>query len=303
MIEHRVDKQDNDRRLDRVLGAIAPRMLRSEMFKLLRMGKIRVNGKKAEASDHVMEGDVVVVRIGGERGAKITGKAAPPTAERAGIAVVFENEEMLVVDKPAGMLTHPAGQEYASALSSRVQFYLRDLCSKTFAPAPVQRLDRNTSGCVLFAKTPEALSRLTAQMREHTIRKKYLCIVHGVMRQRGEVRGFLAKDDQSNRAQISHRKDAMHPLEVDTRFSPLESSNGYTLVDVELRTGRSHQIRASLAFAGFPIIGDTKYGGREVAGMTTQALHAWELEIDGIVIQRRNEFIDGVWGRIVRGES
>jgi 23S rRNA-/tRNA-specific pseudouridylate synthase len=92
-------------------------------------------------------------------------------------------------------------------------------------------------------------------------------------------------------------------LEIDTRFSPLETANEFTLVGVELRTGRSHQIRASLAFAGFPIIGDTKYGGRAVAGMTTQALHAWRLEIDGVVIQHRDELIDSVWGRIVRGET
>jgi len=302
MIEHTVEKQNNDRRLDRVLGIIAPQLSRSEMFKLLRMGKIKVNGKKAEASDHVVQGDRVVVWIGGERAAKLTEKAAPPTAERAGITVVFENDEMLVVDKPAGMLTHPAGQDYASVLSSRVQLYLRDLCSKAFTPAPVQRLDRNTSGCVLFAKTPEALSRLTAHMRDHVIDKRYLCIVHGVMRRRYEVRGFLAKDEERNRVEISPHRDPMHPLKIDTRVTPLETANGYSLVEVELHTGRSHQIRASLAFAGFPIVGDTKYGGKGVAGMTTQALHAWRLVVDGVVIEHRNERIDSVWKRIVRGE-
>jgi len=204
----------------------------------------------------------------------------------------------LVVNKPSGLLTHPDKTEYKKTLTTYVQNYLRSSWTKTFKPACIQRLDKNTSGIVIFGKTYSALKKYNAFMRERKIEKYYQCVVHGNIDKAGEIKGYLAKNMDKNIVRLQKHQDATHTKFVHTKYRPIEQKKNYTLLEVELLTGRSHQIRASLAFIGSPIVGDTKYNGRKIKGITTQILHAWRSCVDGREFICENPEIKQFWDKL-----
>lgn len=135
-------------------------------------------------------------------------------------------------------------------------------------------------------------------MRERKIHKFYQCIVHGNIHEAGEIKGYLAKNMDKNKVRLQMHEDAQHTKFVHTKYRPLAVKKNYTLLEVELLTGRSHQIRASLAFIGHPIVGDTKYNGRKVKGITTQILHAWRSTVEELEFTCENPEIKTFWEKL-----
>lgn len=302
MKEFMVEKNESGQRIDRFLSKLFENTTRNNLYKLLRKKIIRLNGRKASPDMFVHEGDVVSVRLADEVVDGFMGDSVRIEPEAAGLDIVYEDSEILVVNKPKGLLTHPDKREYANTLSSRVAVYLKPYCGRTFKPAPVQRLDKNTSGLVLFGKTYGAMKKYNALMRERAFKKTYLAVVEGRLESPGEVRSRLVKDEAANKVYIDRifRGEAKS---IHTRYKPLKVFEEHTLVAVELVTGRSHQIRASMASIGHPIVGDTKYGGSKRFGVTTQLLHAWKMEVDGRVFECESPEIESFLEKIKRKGS
>ncbi len=289
-----ITEQEAPQRIDRFLTKYLNQTNKSTVYRLLRKKLVRVNGKRIKENYMLEAGDLVQIYLADDSFAELREEPKQMSPQKAKLDIVFEDEEILVVHKPAGLLTHPDKTEYKKTLATRVQQYLAHLAGKTFRPAPIQRLDKNTSGLVLFAKTYNALQEYNRYMRERKLGKFYYTIVEGKVDKSGVVKGFLVKDEWTNKVTLS--KEEGSGLFVHTGYKPLEYKKGYTLLEVELFTGRSHQIRASLDWIKHPIVGDVKYGGKKVNGQTTQLLHAWKLVLpNGNEIKHISPDIETFW--------
>ncbi len=277
-----ITKNESEQRLDRFLLKYFNNTNRNNIYKLIRKKVFKVNGKRITSEEYFLqENDVLEIFLSDESIDAMIKPFIPVKPEKIGLDIVYEDEEILVLNKPKGVLTHPDKTEYKNTLATMVHFYLRDLCTNTFRPAPVHRLDKNTSGVVIFAKTYESLKKYNALMRDREVEKFYICVVHGHLRKAGEVKGYLIKDEVQNKVRIVSR-DSDEAKFCHSKYKPLKQFGDFTLVEVELLTGRSHQIRASMQLIGHPIVGDLKYGGQRVDGLNNQLLHS-----NKIVIQSR----------------
>ena len=202
--------------------------------------------------------------------------------------IVYEDENLLVLNKPSGWLSQSDGSGLLSVNELCLQYMmatgaLSEVQLQTFKPGIANRLDRNTSGLILFGKTLPALQALAELLRDRTMEKYYLAIVYGDIDHAQRIDGYLAKDERSNRVEI-RPKPFRDAVEIHTAYEPLERRDDYTVLKVHLITGKTHQIRAHLCSIGHPIIGDPKYGRKEAnaydrmhGGVKSQLLHAWEL--------------------------
>lgn len=274
-----IGKNEDGQRLDRFLLKYLNNSSRSNIFKLIRKKVFKVNGVKVKEEYFLKEGDVLEIFLSDETLAGLITEEAPVTAEEADLNIIYEDEEILVVHKPKDLLTHPDKNEYKKTLASFVQIYLKHLSTRTFKPAPIHRLDKNTSGVVVFAKTYDALKRYNEMMRNREIQKYYQCVVHGKVTEAGEVIGYLTKDEASNKVSLSAQSDDEAKY-CHTKYRPMQQLGNYTLLEVELLTGRSHQIRASMAYIGHPIVGDSKYGGKRMKSVESQLLHGYKVVIN-----------------------
>lgn len=279
MKEFVITENEAEQRLDRFLLKYFNDTTRGNLYKLLRKKVFKINGKAITKPDYFLKiDDVLNIYLADETIASLQKAFKIPKPDQLGFEIVYEDEDILVVNKPKGLLTHPDKTEYRNTLSTMVQFYLRALCTSTFKPAPVHRLDKNTSGVVLFAKRYESLKAYNALMRDRKIEKYYLCVCEGKVPEKGEIRGYLTKNETINKVELSQSGEEESKF-CHTKYSVLEYLKGYSLVEVELLTGRSHQIRVSMAYVGHPIVGDIKYGGHKHMGMTTQLLHAYKMTV------------------------
>lgn len=287
-----ITKNESEQRLDRFLLKYFNNTTRSNIYKLIRKKVFKVNGKRMTDENYFLqEGDVLEMFISDESMNAMMKEFIPFKPEKLGLDIVFEDEEILVLNKPKGLLTHPDKSEYKNTLATMVHFYLRDLCTNTFRPAPVHRLDKNTSGVVIFAKTYESLKKYNALMRERDVEKYYICVVEGHLRKPGEVKGYLIKDELQNKVRIVTR-DSDEAKFCHSKYKPLKQFGDYTLVEVELLTGRSHQIRASMQLLGHPIVGDLKYGGHRVDELNNQLLHSNKIIIESRTFEASSKEID-----------
>lgn len=279
-------------RLDRFLSKYLNNSTRSNIYKLIRKKVFKVNGTRIKDEDFYLQlGDELEIFLSDETLESLIAPIEIIKPENSGLEIVYEDESMLVVNKPKGLLTHPDHSEFKNTLATKVQFYLKHLCTSTFRPAPVHRLDKNTSGLVIFAKTYTALKELNEKMRSRQIGKYYLCVVEGVLKQAGEVKGYLVKDEVKNQVKI-YKKDDDEGKFCHTKYRPIRTFNNFTLVEVELLTGRSHQIRASMQFVGHPIVGDVKYGAKKQKNVPNQLLHAYKLILDETTYEAPSKEID-----------
>jgi 23S rRNA pseudouridine955/2504/2580 synthase len=204
-------------------------------------------------------------------------------------AVIFEDDDVLAVAKPAGLLTHPEKSEDKDTLIDQVLFYLYQTgqytpsLESTFTPALCNRLDRNTSGIVLAGKTLKGVQGLNEAIREKQVDKYYLTVVVGEIKEAGEISSFLSKDEGKNQVRVSDEA-GIDGKESITRYRPVAYSNGYTLLEIQLITGKTHQIRAHMQAIGHPVVGDRKYGDakvnqefRQSFGLSNQFLHGARL--------------------------
>ncbi|MDI9473405.1 MAG: RluA family pseudouridine synthase [Bacillota bacterium] len=266
-------------RLDRYLRKRFSSQALGDIYRLLRTGQVKVNGRKAKAEYRLEEGDVLTLPdLNEER--KEAFVNVPCDFE-----IVFEDENLLIVNKPAGLLVHPDKTEMKRTLINQALAYLYrkgeydPQSSSTFTPALCHRLDRNTSGLVVIAKTYPALQDMTELIRQKKVKKFYLCLVEGRLSKPGIVELKLEKDESKNQVKV-----ARSGLEATTRYVPVEIFEGYTLLEAEIVTGRTHQIRVHLSGIGHPLVGDLKYGKRAANeqfrrkyGLTRQFLHAYKL--------------------------
>ena len=280
-------------RIDRFLSKYLNNAENSVIYRLLRKNIVRINSKRIKENAILQVGDIVSISLSENQISELQKEKPQISAEKLNLEIVFEDDEILVVEKPVGILTHPDKSEYKNTLATQVQMYLAELCTKTFRPAPIQRLDKNTSGLVLFAKTYKALQFYNEQMRERKIEKKYLAIVEGEIKQNGEIKGFLEKDEKKNKVFLS-RDESDNTKFVWTEYSPKEAKNGFSLLEITLHTGRSHQIRVSMEYIGHSIVGDKKYGGDGCQKF--QLLHAYKITLsDGRSFESKADRIYEFW--------
>lgn len=301
MREIKITANDAGRRLDRFLRKYLREASLGEIYKFIRKD-VKVNGKRKNESYMLEDGDVLTLYLSDETLEKLLGKPSGRIASKRTFSIIFEDENVLAVSKPAGLLTHGDAENKKDHLSNQVRDYLiakgeyNPRTEKVFAPAPSGRLDRNTSGIILFGKNSEALRELNRLMREGGIDKYYLTIACGIIEERMELGGALQKDEEANKVKITSSADSADSKEIVTVVSPLRYLNygpglDATLCEIQLVTGRTHQIRAHLASIGHPVIGDSKYAGRTARAinesmrsdhsLSTQLLHAARLEISG----------------------
>lgn len=286
-----ITKNEADQRLDRFLLKYFNNTTRTNVYKLIRKKLFKVNGVRVKEDYFLKDEDKLDIYLQDETIESLMKEIVAVKPDKIGLDIIFEDDEILVVNKPKGMLTHPDKDEYKNTLSTIVQYYLADLCTKTFRPAPVHRLDKNTSGLILFAKTYESLKFYNELMRERKIGKYYLTIVEGHLKGPGEVKGYLIKDEIKNKVKILKSNQDESKF-CHTKYQVIKHYKHYTLVEVELLTGRSHQIRASLSSLGHPIVGDVKYGGKKVSDITSQLLHGYKLIVDGRTFESKSKEIE-----------
>ncbi|TJY44502.1 RluA family pseudouridine synthase [Cohnella pontilimi] len=291
MITRKVTPSESGKRLHRYLRTLMPNIPLGQIYKMIDQGRVRVNGKRKNQNYELSAGDELVLHIeetayeeasAGQKKPKFVGVSAD-------IDVVFEDDELLVVNKPAGMLTHPDQAQQKDTLIGRVHAYLYrkgQLDSALFQPATANRLDRNTSGLVLVGKTAGMLHQLNQWIQKRELEKFYVTLVEGRLSGEGLIEGSLIRDEKSNRTLVVKERKTTDPTEerpgekeAKTRYRVLQTGRAHSLVEVELISGRTHQIRTHFQSIGHPLLGDIKYGGRPFAGINHQLLHAWRITL------------------------
>lgn len=284
-----ITENEKDQRLDRFLTKYLNNTTKTNIFKLIRKKRIKVNGKRAEEKYFLQLGDEIQIHLHDNAIEELMKPLVKMEAVDLDLDIVFEDDDILIVNKPVGLLTHPDSNEYKNTLASKVQVYLKHLSTRTFKPASIQRLDKNTSGLVIFGKNYSSLKHYNALMRDRKIDKYYLTVVSGKTKDEGVVKGYLTKDEATNKVTISKNADDQSKF-VHTEYKTLATNGQYSLLEVKLLTGRTHQIRGSLAFIGHPIVGDNKYGGERIKGQH-QLLHAYKVVIENKIYEKRSERI------------
>ena len=284
MKELRVGRNDAGQRLDRFVAKSVPLLPASLLQKYIRRKRIKLGGRPAARDVRLQEGDVLQLYINDEFFETPRAENAYLTVTAPKLHIVYEDENLLLVDKRPGQAVHPHdGAEYGKTLIDHIQAYLyakgqwRPREEHSFTPALCNRIDRNTGGIVIAAKNAEALRILNEKIRARELDKRYLCIVHGAPRPRaGRLEGFLFKDAVKNRVYVTAAPQPGARTAI-TEYRTLETRGGLSLVECRLITGRTHQIRAQMAAAGHPLLGDGKYG-RQDRARKYQALYAYRLE-------------------------
>ena len=302
MKEFTVGKNDAGQRLDRFAGKVAPLLPDSLLQKYLRRKEIKVNGRPAKGDVRLAEGDLVRLYIPDEffevpREENAWRKIAAPRLD-----VVYEDENVLLVNKPAGMLCHSAGEWTWNTLIANIQAYLRargewdPARENSFAPALCNRIDRNTSGIVIAAKTAEALRILDEKVKDREIEKTYLCVTVGRPRPaEGRLEGYLFKDAKKNQVYVYDTPRTGARTAV-TEYKTLAAEGKLSLVRCRLITGRTHQIRAQFRHAGCPLLGDGKYGSEQDNrrfDQKGQALCSWQLKFAFTTPAGELEYLNG----------
>lgn len=304
MKEFIIQKNEENQRFDKYLKKLLPNASTSFLYKMMRKKNIVINKKKVEGNEKLKAGDVVSIFLSDETFDKFHVNIeelkkeydALKSLNLKGLKVVYEDDEMIVADKPYNMLSQKASVKDLSAneyllgyMINKGELSFEDF--QTFRPSVVNRLDRNTTGLLLFGKTLNALQQLGEGIRERSIEKYYRAIVAGELKDELELKGYLLKDEKTNKVSF-HKEHVEGSDYIETGVKPLVSKNGLSLVEIHLITGKTHQIRLHLSTIGHPILGDMKYGDEKINKkyyeshkVNHQLLHAYRLEFpDGRVV-------------------
>lgn len=302
MKELTVGKNDAGQRLDRFVGKAVPLLPESLLQKYIRLKRIKLNGKGSKRDTRLNEGDVLSLYINDEFFEKPTERNSYLKVGAPRLDIVYEDENILLADKKPGVLCHSAGEWDYNTLIANIQAYAyqkgewRPREENAFAPALCNRIDRNTGGIVIAAKNAEALRIINEKIKEREIEKYYLCVVRGRPKPaEGELRGYIFKDAAKNRVYV-RRKPEPGAKEALTYYRTLASQGGLSLVECRLGTGRTHQIRAQMAAAGTPLLGDGKYGSdreNKKLGEDGQLLYSYRLEFAFKTDARALNYLNG----------
>ncbi len=297
MKKYSIDQSAADQRIDRYVAKLLPKAKRGQIQRWFRTKKIKLNGVKALPNNRLSDGDEVTLFLPDPLLAEYSAQSLSAAPRQVDLDIVYEDDDLLIVNKPVGLLTHPDKAEYKNTLATRVQHYLQAAVRPTFRPASVNRLDKNTSGLVIFGKNYAALKHYNALMRDAKIKKRYTAICVGAVVEPICLKAHIVKRAEANKVFVVARPRA-DSKPIHTEIWPQETANGYSKVTVLLHTGRSHQIRVSLAHLGYPIVGDVKYGGPKLRGVTTQLLHAETLIIEDRCYTAPSPIIEDFWRRL-----
>ena len=287
MVKIVIGENEAGQRVDRFLRKYLGGAPLSAVYRIIRKD-LKVNGRRVREDRQLEMGDELTLYMSEEQLAASRKRVGPKASARRQFQVIYEDDQVLIVSKPKGLLVHGDAKEKKNTLTNQVCGYLQEKgefdpsAEKTFAPAPANRIDRNTSGLVIFGKTAPALRALTKLIRERDrIRKFYLAIACGQVSGEMVLTDRLSKDAGRNRVAVT---DGDEGRASETRVRPVKTGRHFSLIEAELITGRTHQIRAHLAKAGHPLLGDSKYGdakANEISRkyqVTSQLLHAWRLQ-------------------------
>ena len=282
-----INKNDSGQRLDKFLTKYFKNMPQSAVYKYIRKKRVKVNGKKSDIAYRLSEGDVLSLYINDEFFEDKT-KGSFLNIQ-PNLNILYEDENILLADKQFGMVVHEDKNEKTDTLINHIKAYLYNKgeydpkSENSFSPALCNRIDRNTGGIVIAAKTSEALKIINEKIKNREIKKFYLCLVSGHLKNKnGLLTGYLFKDCKKNTVYVydSEKKGAKI---IKTKYKVIEERDDCSLVEAELITGRTHQIRAHFAHIGHPLIGDGKYGTNEINKkhhLYHQALYSYKIKFD-----------------------
>lgn len=303
MKEFIIQKNEENQRFDKYLKKVLPNATTSFLYKMLRKKNIVINKKKATGNEKLVTGDVINIFLSDETFAKFS--MNPELIQKEydglkslnvnGLKVIYEDEEMILLNKPYNMLSQKSVPQDISANEYLLGYMIqKDELSfeeyMTFHPSVVNRLDRNTTGLLIFGKTLNSLQKLGEDIKNRSINKYYRAIVAGELKEELQLKGYLLKDEKNNTVSF-HETEVEGSDYIETGVKPILSQNGISLVEIHLITGKTHQIRLHLSTIGHPILGDMKYGDEKINKkyyeshkVNHQLLHAYRLEFpDGRV--------------------
>ena len=282
-----VTEKEAGQRMDKLLAKYLNLAGKGFIYKMLRKKNITLNGKKCDGSERLSQGDQIRLFLSDETIEKFSQTQVQTVKEQA-LDILYEDQHILLVNKPSGMLSQKARETDESLVEYVISYLLKkgelsksDL--KTFRPSVCNRLDRNTSGLVVAGKSLPSLQILSAALKDRSIHKYYLCVVKGDLTNIRTIKGYLRKDEQTNQVEI-FKDPVPGSLPIVTVYEPVSREGEYTLLKVTLVTGRTHQIRVHLSSIGCPLVGDGKYGDKGVNeearkrfGIRFQMLHSYEI--------------------------
>lgn len=291
-----IEKNESGQRLDKFLAKYMNEASKSFFYKMMRKKNITLNGKKCGGNEKLAEGDVVKLFLAEDTIEKFS-SVQVQEVKKVDLDILYEDDEIILVNKPAGMLSQKAKETDESLVEYLIDYLLEsgkltESGLRAFRPSVCNRLDRNTSGIVAAGRSLAGLQMLSGVFKDRSIHKYYQCLVSGEIRDVKTVDGWLLKDEKKNQVRILTEAEAKRfggkdgdeePKRIRTKYEPIATDGRFTLLKVTLLTGRSHQIRAHLASLGHPIVGDFKYGGVSKvnpSGRTVkyQLLHSYRLE-------------------------
>ena len=286
MREYTIGPNDAGQRLDRWLGKTLPLLPAPLAQKYIRIKRVKLNGKGAKRDVRLAKGDVLQLYINDEFFDRPTPENAFLSVFKPKLDIVYEDDNLLLVNKRPGMLVHPDESERINTLITHIQAYLYQkkewspYAENSFAPALCNRIDRNTGGIVIAAKNAETLRIMNQKIKDREVEKSYLCIILGSMTPpEGQLENVLLKDEAKKQVSV-HRRPVEGGRTALTRYRTLRTAGGLSLMECRLITGRTHQIRAQFAAAGHPLLGDGKYGRERENrryGRSGQALWSYRL--------------------------
>ena len=283
-----INKNDAGQRLDKFLSKTFENLPPSELYKSVRMKKIKVNKKRTEISYKLLENDVVDLYIRDEFLVTLSDGCTFKNL-KPDLKIIYEDENILLADKKAGMIVHPDNREEINTLINHITAYLYQKreyepeLENSFAPALCNRIDRNTGGIVICAKNAETLRIINEKIKNNEIEKYYLCLAHGIFdRKQALLTAYHRKNQDDNIVKVA---DSYFPgsKTIKTKYKVLREKDNISLVEVELITGRTHQIRAHLAHIKHPLVGEGKYANQErnradrKRGFFSQALYSYRI--------------------------